>query len=436
MVMPTLSLPLQPPVWNRLIRLGRRLVLTVFALAACGCTMLSVDKRSFYQYDHPSAVEDDAFRRSLDAFGNAMVGGNRVEILNNGDAIFSAMTETIRNAKVTVDLESYIFKNDKAGEIVAEALMAAARRGVEVRVMVDATGSSHSGPILDRMRKAGAKVYVFHPIRLWSLYKIGRRTHRKILVVDGNISFTGGFCIADNWLGDARNPKEWRDMMVRATGPVSAQMQAIFGEDWTYTTGEILAGDKFYPRIEPAGDILGQGIKVSRGDSSSLAAMFYFVAIESARKSIHIQNAYFVPDAQIRAALIRAAKRGVDVRVMVPGRHIDMPLLRMASRLHYGELLKAGVRILEYNRTMMHNKNAVVDGIFSTVGSINFDARSLLQNNEDSLSFYDRDFGARMEATFAEDAKHCREVTYESWKRRGPEQRIAELFSSFLQPLY
>jgi cardiolipin synthase A/B len=403
---------------------------------ASGCTMLSVDKRSFYKYDNPSAVEDHSFRRSLDAFGNSMVGGNRVDILNNGDAIFPAMTGAIRDAKVTVDLESYIFKDDKAGAIFAEALIGAARRGVEVRVMVDATGSSRSGALLDRMRKAGVKAYVFHPIRLWSLYKIGRRTHRKILVVDGTVSFAGGFCIADPWFGDARNPKEWRDIMVRATGPVSAQMQAIFGEDWTYTTGEILAGDKFYPHIEPAGDILAQGIKVSRGDSSSLAAMLYYVAIESARKSIHIQNAYFVPDAQIRAALARAARRGVDVRIMVPGRHIDMPLLRMASRLHYGELLKAGVRILEYNRTMMHNKNAVVDGLFSTVGSINFDARSLLENNEDSLSFYDSDFGARMEANFAEDEKHCREVTYASWNRRGPEQRIAELFSVFFQPLY
>jgi cardiolipin synthase len=398
--------------------------------------MLSVDKRSFYKYENPSAVEDSSFRRSLDSFGNTMVGGNRVEILNNGDAIFPAMTGAIRDAKVTVDLESYIFKDDKAGAIFADALMAAARRGVEVRVMVDATGSSRSGALLDRLRSAGVKAYVFHPIRLWSLYKIARRSHRKILVVDGNVSFAGGFCIAEQWMGDARNPKEWRDIMVQATGPVSAQMQAIFGEDWTYTTGEILSGNKFYPHIEPAGEIPAQGIKVSRGDSSSLAAMLYFVAIESARKSIHIQNAYFVPDAQIRAALIRAAKRGVEVKIMVPGRHNDMPLVRMASRRHYGELLQGGVHILEYTRTMMHNKNAVVDGLFSTVGSINFDARSLLENNEDSLSFYDRDFGARMEATFAADEKYCREITYASWKRRGPEQRVAELLSSFLQPLY
>jgi cardiolipin synthase len=405
------------------------------ALLAQGCTLIAL-KRSVYQFDHPFAVKDGAFRRSLDTFGNTMVGGNSAEILNNGDEILSGMAGAIRDAKVTVNLESYIFKNDKAGEIMAQPLIEAARRGVEVRVLVDGTGSSHSGPILDRMRQAGAKVNVFHPIGLWSLYNIGWRTHRKILVVDGAVSFTGGFCIADNWLGNARNPKEWRDMMVRVTGPVSAQMQAIFSQDWTYTTGEILAGEKFYPRIAPAGTVEAQGIKVSRGDSSSLASIFYVVAIKSAEKSIHIQNAYFVPDPQIRQALIDAARRGVDVRIMVPGRHIDMPLVRMASRLHYGELLKAGVRILEYNRTMMHQKGAVIDGLFSTVGSINFDGRSLRANEEDSLAFYDSGFAARLEATFAEDEKHCREVTYQSWKKRGLEQRLAEIVSVFFQPLY
>ena len=405
------------------------------ALLTQGCTLIAL-KRSVYQFDHPFAVKDAAFRRSLDTFGNTMVGGNSAEILNNGDAIIAGMAAAIREAKATVNLESYIFKNDKAGAMVAEPLIEAARRGVEVRVLVDGTGSSHSGPILDRMRQAGAKVNVFHPLGLWSLYNIGWRTHRKILVVDGTVSFTGGFCIADDWLGDARNPKEWRDMMVRATGPVSAQMQAIFSQDWTYTTGEILAGDKFYPHLDRTGDIEAQAIKVSRGDSSSQASIFYIVAIQAAEKSIHIQNAYFVPDARIREALIRAAKRGVDVKIMVPGRHIDMPLVRMASRWHYGELLQAGVHILEYNRTMMHQKNAVIDGLFSTVGSINFDGRSLRANEEDSLAFYDRGFAEKMEAAFADDAKHCREITYRNWKKRGVEQRLAELVSVFFQPLY
>jgi cardiolipin synthase len=314
--------------------------------------------------------------------------------------------------------------------------MDAARRGVEVRVLVDGTGSKFSGPLLDRMRQVGVDARKYRPIRLWTLHKIARRTHRKILVVDGTVSFTGGFCIADAWLGDARNPKEWRDMMVEATGPVSAQMQAIFSEDWTFTTGEILAGDKFYPRIAPAGEIMAQAIKIAHGDSSSLATMLYFVAIQSARKSIHIQNAYFVPTKQIRESLIQAAKRGVDVRIMVPGRHIDEPLVRMASRRHYGELLTAGVRIFEYNRTMMHSKDAVIDGLFSTIGSINFDARSTHENAEESLAFYDRDFGARLEAVFAEDEKHCREITYASWKKRSLEERLAELVSSAFKPLY
>jgi len=314
--------------------------------------------------------------------------------------------------------------------------MDAARRGVEVRVLVDGTGSKFSGPLLARLRQAGVKTAVFRPIRLWSLLKVAWRTHRKILVVDGAVSFTGGFCIANQWLGDARNPKEWRDMMVEATGPVSAQMQSIFSEDWTFTTGEVLAGDKFYPRIEPAGEVAAQAIKVSRGDSSSLAAMLYYVAIQSARKSIHIQNAYFVPSRQIRQALIAAARRGVDVRIMVPGKHIDEPLVRMASQRHYGELLRAGVRIFEYNRTMMHQKDAVIDGIFSTIGSINFDARSLIENAEESLAFYDRGFGARLEATFADDAQYSREITYESWRKRGLERRLGELISSFFGPLY
>jgi len=401
-----------------------------------GCTMVSPDKRSAYQYDHPLAVSDRAFLRSLDAFGNAMVGGNRAEILNNGDEIVPAMVAAIREAKLSVDLEAYVFKNDRAGAMIAEPLMDAARRGVEVRVLVDGTGSGRSGPLLDRMRKAGVKAYVYHPIRLWSLYKIARRTHRNILVVDGAVNFTGGFRIADRWLGNARNPKEWRDIMVRTTGPVTAQMQAIFSEDWTYTTGEILAGERFYPPIAPAGGALAQAVKMTRGDPSSLAKMLYFVAIKSARKSIFIQNAYFVPDGQIRQALSQAAQRGVDVRIMVPGRSIDVPVVRMASRRHYGELLQAGVRIFEYDRSMMHTKEVVVDGIFTTIGTINFDARSLRENAEESVAFYDRDIAARMEANFAADERICHEVTYESWKRRGIEMRLAELASAVFQPIY
>jgi cardiolipin synthase len=402
-------------------------------LPASGC--LSWSKRSIYQFDHPFPPSDPAFRRSLDAFGTAMVAGNTATLLLNGDGFVPAMIGAIQDAKVTVNLESYIFKDDRAGEMFTAALVDAARRGVEVRVMLDGTGS-HPGKLRDRLEQAGVKVLIYHPVRLLTIYKIGQRTHRKILVVDGRICFTGGMGIEASWLGDARNPSEWRDDQVEVTGPVVSQMQAIFSEDWTYTSGEILAGEKFYPQLARTGDQDAQAIKIARGDSSSLAAMLYFVAIQSAERSIHIQNAYFLPEPQVRQALIDAVRRGVDVRVMVPGKHIDIPLVRMASRRYYGELLHGGVKIYEYGDTMMHVKAAVVDGLFSTVGTINFDARSMRDNAEESMVFYDGGFAAQLEASFTADLERCHELTLERWKKRGLTQRLAERLSGFFQPLY
>jgi cardiolipin synthase A/B len=409
------------------------LLAAAVTLQTAGC--VSWSKRSEYQLDHPAPTDDLAFRRSLDAFGTAMIAGNQAKLLLNGDEFVPAMISAIDNAKSTVNFESYIYKDDRAGEIFATALIGAARRGVEVRLLLDGTGS-HPGPLLDRMKQAGVKALIFHPVRLLTIYKIGQRTHRKILVVDGRVCFTGGMGVQAFWLGNARNANEWRDDQVEVTGPVVAQMQAIFSEDWTYTCGEILAGDRFYPALAPAGDIAAQAIKIARGDSSSLAEMLYFVAIQSAAHSIHIQNAYFLPETQIRQALIRAVARGVDVRVMVPGVHIDIPLVRMASRRYYGELLAGGVKVYEYADTMLHAKTAVIDGIFSTVGTINFDARSMRDNAEESMAFYDRGFAAQLEASFAEDLKRCHEFTYQRWQKRGIRQRIAERLSGFFQPLY
>jgi cardiolipin synthase A/B len=421
-------------------RRGRlsRLLLAIATIAVIapelGCTSTAT-KRRVYHFNHPVPPEDVAFRRSLDSFGNLVVKGNRAELLLNGDGIFPAMVQAIEGAKRTINLESYIYSDDQAGALITNALVDAARRGVEVRVLVDGTGG-HPGKLAGQMKQAGIDLRVYHPVRPWNLIRIGQRTHRKILVVDGTVCFTGGLGIEARWLGNARNPNEWRDTQVRAAGPVAAQMQAIFGENWTYTTGEILAGNKFYPPIEPAGDLDAQAIKVSRGDASSLAKMLYYVAIESAVKSVHIQNAYFLPDQQIREALVKAVKRGVDVRIMVPGKHIDVPLVRMASRRNYGELLQGGVKIYEYLDTMMHSKSAVFDGIFSIIGSINFDTRSMEKNAEESLTFYDRGFAAKVEAMFDEDMKHCREFNYERWKRRGFDNRFLELFSGLFSPFY
>jgi cardiolipin synthase len=414
-------------------------LLAVLALGSGGCTVINAviasEKRDVYEFDHPFRVGQPEFRRSLESFGNPMVGGNRARLLANGDEIFPAMTDAIRNAAKSVDLESYIFQNDEAGRQFADAMIAAARRGIPVRLLVDAYGSS-LGALGDEMKNAGVQVRIYRPIRLLTIWKIGKRTHRKILVVDGRICFTGGLGIDDRWLGNARDTKEWRDTQVEVEGPVAEQMQAIFAEDWTYTTGEILAGDDFYPPPEHDGNLLAQAIKVSRGDTSSRAKMLYYLAIQSAEKSIHIQNAYFLPDAQVRSGLVAAVKRGVDVQVMVPGRNNDLLPVRLASRLHYGELLEAGVKIYEYVPTMLHNKVMVVDGLYSTIGSINFDARSMLRNQEESLAFYDSDFASRVEAMFQDDLKNCRRVTYEQWSHRGLLARLSELVFWIWEPYY
>jgi cardiolipin synthase len=404
-----------------------------------GCTLINnvigSEKRDVYKFDHPFTVEDSAFRRSVEALGNPMVPGNRAVLLKNGDQIFPAMARDIRAAKRTVNLETYIFQPDEAGRQIAEAMIDAAQKGVEVRFLIDSWGSK-LGDLEQPLKAAGVHVRHYRPVRLFSIYKVGKRTHRKILVVDGRVAYTGGAGLSKEWLGDARNSKEWRDTQVRVEGPVVAQMQSIFSEDWTYTTGEILAGNQFYPRLPNEGGALAQAVKASRGDSSSLAKMMYYVAIQSASKSIHITNAYFLPDKQVREALVKAVGHGVDVQVIVPGRHIDLPMVRFASWDHYGEMLQGGVKIYEYLPTMIHNKTMVVDGLYSTIGSINFDSRSMNRNAEESLAVLDPDFGGKMESMFQQDKKRCENITYGEWKRRGFTKRLAEMVFWIWEPYY
>jgi len=407
------------------------------AFAQTGCAIVKravpQDQRSHYRFRPSFSVEDPQFRRALDAFGSVMVGGNSAELLENGDGVFSAMTKDIREAKSSVDIEVYIFKPDEVGRLFTDAMIEAARRGVEVRLLIDGQGGK-LGSLREELEAAGVICRKYRPVGRYPVF--GRRTHRKLVIVDGKIGYTGGFCLDKRWLGNAGDKTEWHDSAARVTGPVVAQMQAIFSEDWTFTTGEILAGDSFYPKTEQTGSMHAQAIKASKGDASSLSKMLYFMAIQAARKSIHIQNAYFLPDRQIREALVAAVRRGVDVNVMVPGKHMDIPLVRMASRHHYGLLLKGGVKIYEYAPTMLHSKAMVVDGLFATIGSINFDVRSMSKNAEVSLSLYDRGFADLIEAMFVRDLERCHEVTYEAWKHRGVPARIAEALSRIWEPYY
>jgi len=391
-----------------------------------GCSAFS-SKRTQYQYEPDYGVDSPEFRRSLDALGTELVAGNEARVLQNGAEFFPAMLEAIRGAQRSVNMEMYIFNDGQVGSLFAQALSERARAGVKVRVLIDGLGS-HPGDLKPSMEGAGVEVRVYRPLRVYSIYRVGNRTHRRILTVDGKIGFSGGVALDDRWSGDARNPREWRDTVVRVEGPVLAQLQSIFLEDWVQTTGEVLNGDRQFPHIPLSGDMLAQAVAASRTDQSSMAKLLVYMAIQAARERIWIENAYFVPDGQIRRGLIAAVERGVDVKVIVPGEHIDIPAIRMASRYYYGELLDGGVGIYEYLPSMMHNKVMVVDGIWSTIGSINLDNRSMRKNAEANVVLYDRAFAQSLEEMFEKDLLSTERFTKEKWKHRGLPARFGELF--------
>jgi cardiolipin synthase A/B len=396
-------------------------------LTASGCSYVFSEKQTVYRYEPAYSVESAEFLRSLDALGTEMVAGNRAELLENGEGIFPSMLEAIAGAKKSINLEEYLFDHGEVATRFAAALSERARAGVAVRVLVDGFGQD-LGPLEPAMSSAGVHVRIFKPLRLYSIDRVGNRTHRRILTVDGAIGFCGGVGIDDRWKGDARNPAEWRDTMIRIEGPVVEQLQHVFAQDWVHTTGEVLHGDPQFPEIPSSGDVLAQIVAASRADSISMSKLLLYMAIQAARRSIWIESAYFVPERQIREGLIAAARRGVDVRIIVPGEHIDFFNVRLASRYHYGELLDAGVSIYEYKPTMMHNKIMVVDGIWSTVGSINFVNRSMKKNAEVNVAVYDRPFAARLEAMVRRDIGDCDVLTKTEWKKRGFFARVGETF--------
>jgi cardiolipin synthase len=402
------------------------------AMLATGCLS---GKRMTYSYTPGYGVESDQFLRSLEGLRSEMKPGNHVTLLENGDAIFPSVLDAIRGAQQSINLEMYIFEDDWTGREFADALSERARAGVQVRVLVDDFGA-RLGRLAEVMTAAGVRFQIYKPLRLYSLYRLNHRTHRKIITVDGRIAFCGGFGIDDRWGGDARNPTEWHDLVVRVEGPVVAHVQRIFMEDWLHTTGEVLFGDAQFPPLPPVGDMLAQAVASSRTDQSSMAKLMLFMAIQTARKSIWIENAYFVPDPQIRRGLLAAVRRGVDVRVIVPGKYMDIPLIRRASRYRYGELLDGGVKIYEYRPTMLHAKAMVVDDIWSTVGSINFVNRSMRSNAEANIAIYDRRFAGELRQVMEHDMARSEVFTKESWKKRGLASRLSEAFGWLFSEAY
>jgi cardiolipin synthase len=389
------------------------------------------------EIDHLYGVGDDQYCRSMAMLlGPTIVQGNRVDPLFNGDQIFPAMLEAIRSAKKTVLFETFIYWSGDIGNEFADALSERARAGVKVHVLIDWVGSTKvDRDLVHRMRDAGVEVRMFHPLRWYNLGRMNNRTHRKLLIVDGVIGFTGGVGIAPQWTGNAQDPEHWRDSHFKVQGPVVAQMQSVMLTNWSRTTGRVLHGREYFPDIEPAGDQPAQMFASSPANGSECMLMMVLISITAAKKSIDIASAYFVPDEVASKSLQTAVQRGVRVRIITPGKHTDQHTVRRASRGLWGGLLEAGVEMYEYQPTMFHCKMLLVDGYMTSVGSTNFDPRSFHLNDEANLNVYDRDFAQRMTEAFEADLRHSKRITLEAWKGRPNRERVRERLATVLKPI-
>ncbi len=389
-----------------------------------------------YHMRHQFGVRDLAFQQTMYALtGTPLIGGNRVDILKNGVGIFPPMLVAIRNAKKTINLEFYIYWDGEVGRLFAEALAERARAGVKVNVVLDAVGSAPmSRELIDFLERNGVHVEWYHPLRWYTISRFNHRTHRKTLIVDGEVGFSGGVGIADEWLGDADAKNHWRETVARVEGPVVTQMQFAFMDNWIKSRGELLTGLDYFPQLPPRGDCITQVVKSSPSEGSSAVKLLYIVSIVSARTSIYISNAYFVPDRDTIRALEGAVRRGVDVRVIVPGEVTDVPIVRQAARWQYDRLLRRGIRLFEYQPTMMHAKTMVVDGIWSTIGSSNFDDRSFRLNDEVNVNVYDEGIASQMEQMFFEDLARSEEITRRRWLERPWLDRMKERVGGWLKP--
>ncbi len=389
----------------------------------------SAPKQTVYQLPHDFRVTDPTFLPSA-LPGPPMTPGNTIEILENGDQIFPSMLAAIRSAQKTVNFEAYIFWSGEVSTRFRDAFVERASHGVEVRILLDALGSPHrkfKPSEIDSLRRAGCHVEFFHAGKPWKAWVVNHRNHRRVMVVDGKIGFTGGVGFADEWAGNAESPDHWRDTQVRVEGPAVRGLQRAFQDNWSEVTGEALVGDEFYPALPPVGSLSAAVVPSSPLAAMSGAGRVYAISLAAASKEIWIANSYFVPDDATSRLLVDAEKRGVDVRILVPSdKHNDVPATRVAGRAAFGPLLAGGVKMFEYQPTMFHPKTMVVDGIFSTVGSANFDDRSFHLNEEINVFVYDKGFAERMRESFERDLAHSRPYTLEMWDHRSPVNRFTE----------
>jgi cardiolipin synthase len=398
-------------------------------------TFLPPDRRIDYAPKHLYEIDDPQFKRTLGTLlGPPILAGNKVDTLKNGDEIFPAMLAAIRSAKHNIDFETYVYWSGQIGRDFASAIAERARAGVRAHVLLDWVGSQRmEKDVLATMVDAGARVEFYHALRWYTLARMNNRTHRKLLVVDGQVGFTGGVGIAEEWTGDGQDPQHWRDTHFRVEGPAVAQMQAVFLDNWMKVTGEVSHGGDYFPALANAGDTDAQMFASSPTGGSESMELMYLLAIVSAKRSILLEAAYFIPDDLTSEALVEARRRGVDVRVIVPGKYNDAKVTRYASRSTWGPLLDAGVRIFEYQPTMFHCKVLIVDGLFTSVGSTNFDNRSFRLNDEASLNVFDAGVASTQAKIFEDDLVQSKEYTLADWAARSWWQRLSEWASSTVE---
>ena len=395
------------------------------AVTAFARNFISGEKKIKRRVAQRYGISDPQFERSMgQLLGPPILDGNLVTPLRNGAEIFPAILTGIESARRTITFETFIYWSGSIAKKVATALMAAARRGVKVHVVMDGIGCNCvSSSVPKEMRDAGVELEIYH---FSNFARVNHRTHRKLLVIDGAVGFTGGVGIADEWDGNAAGPDEWRDSHYRVEGPVVAQMQAAFLDNWMKTRAVVLHGEEYFPALKSAGPHRCQMFKSSPMEGSESARLMYLLSITAAERSLKVGNAYFVPDDLTTETIIDAVKRGVAVEVLVPGKKMDSAIVRGASRHRWGALLECGVRIFEFEPTMYHCKTMIIDGLWTSVGSANFDNRSFRINDEANLNIMDQDFAVEETRAFDQDLTRAREVTHAEWLARPAWQRATD----------
>ncbi|MGJ7460366.1 phospholipase D-like domain-containing protein [Halomonas sp. MA07-2] len=390
--------------------------------------LMSSEEAVERKVEHRHVASDPQFRREMSVLlGPSIVGGNQVTALQNGNEIFPAMLSAIRSAQTSITFETFIYWSGDIGEAFTQALSERARAGVPVSVIIDWVGSTKiEQSLLDALQDAGVQVHRYRPLHWYNIGRMNKRTHRKLLVVDGRIGFTGGVGIADQWTGDGGDPDHWRDTHFRNEGPVVAQLQAAFNDNWIKATGEVLNGPSYFPALREAGEMEAHVFVASPSGGSESMHLMYLLAIAAAGETIDLAASYFVPDRLLVEALVAARDRDVRVRILLPGPYLDAVTVKIASKADWGKLLQAGAEIHVYQPTMLHTKLLVIDAEFVSVGSTNFDMRSIQLNDEASLNIYNSDFATQMTAVFDADLQSAELYSLAQWKSRPLREKLSE----------